>query len=106
MNSGTSSIYAFAKLRDRIEDLYQDRLSSCNKLHPLPDAYEGGSELLLMHQIDERIFISGYCRSTFHEYWAECVAAFSVKESRDLLKTMDPEVYKLLHDIIFLRRRV
>jgi hypothetical protein len=87
--------------QERIEDLYQDRLSSCNKLHPLPEAYEGGSELLLMHQIDERVFISGYCRSTFHEYWAECVAAFSVKESRELLKTMDPEVHEMLHDIIF-----
>jgi hypothetical protein len=87
--------------QDKIEDLYKERMSRCNKLHALPKGYEGGSELLLMHQIEERVFISGYSRASFHEYWAECVAAFSVKESREALKAMDPPVYEMLHEIIF-----
>lgn len=87
--------------QDKIEDLYREKLSRCNKLHALPKGYEGASELLLMHQIDERVFVSGYSRASFHEYWAECVAAFSVKESRQLLKVMDPPVYKMLCEIIW-----
>jgi len=89
-------------MQDKITDLYQGRLKTCNRLHPLPATYEGYSELLLMHQIEERIFISGYARTSMHEYWAECVAAFSVKESREMLRQMDPPVYQILHDALYL----
>jgi hypothetical protein len=47
------------------------------------------------------VFISGYARTSMHEYWAECVAAFSVKESREMLRNMDPAVYQILHDVVF-----
>lgn len=87
--------------QDKITDLYNKRLQTCNRVHPLPDGYEGLAELLLTHQIEERVYISGYARSSMHEYWAECVAAFSVKESRDMLKQMDPAVYQILHDVLF-----
>ena len=59
------------------------------------------SELLLTHQLEERVFISGYARTSMHEYWAECVAAFSVKESREMLKASDPAVYQILHNVLF-----
>jgi hypothetical protein len=87
--------------QDKITDLYQKRLHTCNRLHPLPEMYEGLAELLLTHQIEERVFISGYARSSMHEYWAECVAAFSVRESREMLKAMDPGIYQILHDVLF-----
>jgi hypothetical protein len=87
--------------QDKVTDLYNQRLQSCNRLHPLPEGYEGFAELLLTHQIEERVFISGYARTSMHEYWAECVAAFSVKESREMLRNMDPAVYQILYDVVF-----
>jgi len=47
--------------------------------------------------IYDRVFISGYARVSVHEYWAESAAAFAVKESRDILKKIDPEIHELLH---------
>lgn len=87
--------------QDKVIALYEKRLAMCNRLHPLPEQYEGLSELLLTHQIEERVFISGYSRTSMHEYWAECTAAFSVKESRDMLRAMDPAVYEILHEVLF-----
>lgn len=89
-------------LKDRITDLYQKRLKNCNRVHPLPANYEGFSELLLMQQIDQRVFISGYGRTSMHEYWAECVAAFSVKESREMLRQLDLQAYEILHSVLFM----
>ena len=87
--------------QDRITSLYQQRISKCDKLHPLPNDYEGLSELLMPQHVTERDFISGYARTSMHEYWAECTAAFSVAESRDVLKQLDPEMYNLLHELVF-----
>jgi hypothetical protein len=87
--------------QDTITDLYQKRLSASNKLHPVPEEYEGQSELLMPQKVSERVFISGYAKSSMHEYWAECTAAFSVKESRELLKQLDPSMHKLLVDLTF-----
>jgi hypothetical protein len=87
--------------QDKIDELYQTHLERCNRMHPLPEGYEGYSELLLTHQIEQRVFISGYSRASMHEYWAESVAAFSVKESRDMLKQMDPGVYEILEQVLF-----
>lgn len=87
--------------QDRITSLYQKRLSKCDKSHPLPSDYEGMSELLLPQQVAQRDFISGYARTSMHEYWAECTAAFSVKESRGVLKELDPEMHQLLLEVVF-----
>jgi hypothetical protein len=88
-------------IQDRVQDLYDELLKRCDRTHPLPEGYEGMSELLEMHQIEQRIFLSGYSRTSWHEYWAECVAAFSVKASRDLLKQMDPTAHEILRQIVF-----
>lgn len=89
-------------VQDKITDLYHKRLSTCNRMHPLPEEYDGASELLLTQQVNERIFISGYSRQSMHEYWAEATAAFSVKESREILRQCDPGVHDLLHEVVFL----
>jgi hypothetical protein len=44
--------------------------------------------------------LSGYAKTSVHEFWAECVAAFSVKESREKLKEFDPAISKLLTDLV------
>jgi len=86
--------------QDSIVNLYQKRLAKCEKLHPLPSSYEGLSELLKPQEVEERVFISGYSRTSMHEYWAECAAAFSVKESRDVLKKIDKPMYELLEQLV------
>jgi hypothetical protein len=86
--------------QNRIRDLYEARVKLCDSKHPLPLEYEGASELLTPQQVPQRMFISGYARSSKHEYWAECVAAFSIKDSRDYLKKLDPEVYEILREVI------
>lgn len=83
-----------------ISDTYQKRRIQCDQMHPLPQEYDGGAELVKPNQLEERVFISGYARSSMNEYWAESVAAFAVKSSRDLLKDVDPEIYELLSGII------
>jgi hypothetical protein len=88
-------------LQDKVDDLYRALLKRCNLVHPLPEGYEAFSELVELHQIEERVFISGYSRTSFHEYWAEAVAAFSVKPSRELLRAMDPGVSEILRQLIF-----
>ncbi|MBS1956658.1 MAG: hypothetical protein JST89_20895 [Cyanobacteria bacterium SZAS-4] len=86
--------------QNKIRDLYDARVKLCDTKHPLPPEYEGLSELLTPQQVPERLFISGYARSSKHEYWAECVAAFSVKDSRDYLKKLDPEIYEILLEVV------
>ena len=86
--------------QEKIRDLYEARVRLCDSKHPLPPEYEGLSELLTPQQVPERLFISGYARSSKHEYWAECVAAFSVKDSRDYLKKLDPPIYEVLNEVI------
>jgi len=86
--------------QDRIADLFGQRLSRSERLFPLPQAYEGTSELLPQEKIFERVFISGYARQSKFEYWAECVAAFSVKESREALKRIDPEIHEILRELV------
>jgi hypothetical protein len=90
---------------DQVDEKYRKMLKRCDSMHPAPDGYEGGSELVEMHQLDERIFISGYCRASYHEYWAECVAAFSVKSSREILKSMDPQTYEMLKEVLLYPER-
>lgn len=87
--------------QEKIKDLYHDRLKLCDKEHPLPDEYPGAAELLPQTQVMKRLFISGYARSSHHEYWAECVAAFTVLESRMFLERHDPEIFSILKDVIF-----
>ncbi|MBY0357795.1 MAG: hypothetical protein K2W82_07320 [Candidatus Obscuribacterales bacterium] len=83
-----------------ISEAYEKRRKLCDQIHPLPDGYEGGAELVQPTQLDERVFVSGYARSSMNEYWAESVAAFAVPQSRILLAEVDPEMHELLVGIV------
>ena len=91
---------------DKITEVYQQRRKSCNVLHPLPPDYDGMAELLRPQEVAQRHFISGYGRTNMHEYWAECVAAFSIKDSRIMLKQFDPAIHQMLSDIILNPQKV
>jgi hypothetical protein len=84
----------------RITELYEQRKKNCERAHPLPPNYTGFAELLEPQQVMLRHFLSGYSRASMHEYWAECVAAFSIKDSREKLKEMDPAVHSMLEDVV------
>lgn len=86
--------------QEEIDELFRKRRSASERLFPPPPAYDGTSELLSQDKISERVFISGYSRQSMHEYWAECAAAFSMKESRDALRELDPEIYQLLEELV------
>jgi hypothetical protein len=86
--------------QDRITTIYEEQLKRCDRLHPLPGEYEGLSELVRPEQVHDRIYISGYSRTSMHEYFAEATAAFSVKESRDLLKVHDPGIWEVLRGVV------
>lgn len=87
--------------QEQVKELFKERRRLSDKMFPLPEEYPGEAELVPQEQVSKRVFISGYARCSFHEYWAECAAAFSIKQSRDFLKTHDPQVYEILHDSIF-----
>jgi len=87
--------------QDRIGELYQARLKRSHKVQPPPPSYEGASELCRPENLPNRLFISGYAKSSKEEYWAECVAAFSVPESRTLLRQMDPGICKIITEVIY-----
>jgi hypothetical protein len=89
------------KTQKQIEDMYERKRAFCVKAHPAPPTYQGGSELLPKDRIYHRDFVSGYARSSFHEYWAESVAAFSTKEGRSVLKQFDPAILEILTAVIF-----
>ena len=87
--------------QEKILEIYDKRNANCERLHPHPRTYEGQSELLTPQQVEKRHFISGYSRSSMHEYFAEAVAAFSVKASREALAELDPAMYQLLRELVF-----
>lgn len=87
--------------RDRIQKLYDAKIKRCDELHPLPKDQESGVEMIEMQQIRERCFVSGYSRTSMHEYWAEALAAFSMPASRLELKTIDPGIHALLTELVF-----
>lgn len=90
------------KTQDKIEELYERRARYCNRAHPSPSGYEGLSEILRPEQVEkDRCFISGYAKHSWHEYWAECVAAFSVPQGRAELRRVDPAIVELLTDVIY-----
>ncbi len=84
----------------RVTEIYEKRIRDSQRLYPIPEEAETLSELIQPHQIEQRIFISGYARSSFNEYWAECVAAFAIKESRTLLKQCDLEIHEILKEVV------
>ena len=92
--------------QEKVKELYRERRKACDKTHPLPEEYRGDSELIKEDQVARRHFITGYARASFHEYWAECAAAFSIKRSREILKRFDPAIYNILHDVIFQPKNV
>ena len=83
-----------------ITELYEKHKAKSGRYYPLPNGYEGYAEVLTPQQVHQRVFISGYARTSMHEYWAECVAAFSVKDSRKMLKELDPGAYAILRDVV------
>lgn len=88
-------------VQEKITELHQRRLRTADRLHPPPASdFEDGSELLLPQHLEERIFISGYSRTSWHEYWAEAVGAFAVPVGRAELRKRDPEVYQIMCDVI------
>lgn len=88
------------KTQTRITELYEQHKQRSLRYHPLPAGYEGYAEVLTPQQVHQRVFISGYSRTSMHEYWAESVAAFSVKESRKMLKELDPGIYEILRSVV------
>lgn len=88
-------------IQEQIIELYEKKWRSCEKLHALPANFECASELLRLNQFERRHFISGYAKSDVKEYWAESFAAFSIKETRAILKELDPAICEILHKIIF-----
>lgn len=92
--------------QERIREAYEKRLEKCNRLHPLPEEAETYSEIVQPQDVEKRVFISGYARSSWHEYWAECVAAYATKESRLELKKCDPEMHELLTEVIMQPEKV
>ncbi len=88
-----------AAVQEQVLELYEKRKKGCDKLHRLagPDQ---SSELLMPQQLEQRHFISGYAKASAHEYWAESLAAFSLKETRDYLKEVDPVIYQIMVSLI------
>jgi hypothetical protein len=86
-------------MQDHVNEIYEKRLNQCNREHPIPEDACTLSELVEPHLVEERHFVSGYAHTSRHEYFAECVAAFAIKESRDALKKVDPELYELLMNV-------
>jgi hypothetical protein len=83
-----------------ITELYEKHKAKSARHYPLPNGYEGYAEVLTPQQVHQRVFISGYARTSMHEYWAECVAAFSVRDSRKMLKELDPAAYAILREVV------
>jgi hypothetical protein len=86
--------------QDHLTEMYNQRRKACDKVHALPPHIAGYSEFLRKDQVERRHFVSGYSKSSMHEYWAECVAAFSVKGSREILRQFDPEMHELLARLV------
>ncbi|MBX9770757.1 MAG: hypothetical protein K2X29_05270 [Candidatus Obscuribacterales bacterium] len=86
--------------QERIQSLFEKRLRTCVKLHPLPKGVSTDSELVVPEGIDKRCFVSGYAKSSHHEYFAEAVAAFSVISGRQELLKIDPEMHAMLCELI------
>ena len=51
-------------------------------------------------QLEQRHFISGYAKASVHEYWAECLAAFSLQETRAYLKEIDRPIYDIMVKLV------
>ncbi|HEY9792642.1 MAG TPA: hypothetical protein V6D22_19735 [Candidatus Obscuribacterales bacterium] len=87
--------------RAQIDAMHRNRVQRCDQIHPLPDGYDGNAELVTEVQLIERVFLSGYSRSSPEEYFAESLAAFSIKSSREKLKAIDAEIFELMHRLVF-----
>jgi hypothetical protein len=83
-----------------IQELFTKKAELSNKIFPSPPSYESSTEIIPPERLEKRSFVSGYSRSTFHEYFAEGVSTFSVKESREVLKQIDPELHAFLQNLV------
>lgn len=80
--------------RARIPRLYEERIATC-KRHS-----EGGAELLTSGAVYTRRFISGYAAVTELEYWAECIAAFSINETQGELRRIDQAMFDSIQELV------
>lgn len=88
-----------AAVQEQVLELFERRKRVCDKLHPMPDS-DNQTELLMPQQLEQRHFISGYAKSSVFEYWAESLAAFSLKETRAYLKAIDPPIYEIMVNLV------
>lgn len=88
-----------AAVQDQVLELFEKRKRNCDKLHS-GVAGDNQAELLLPQQLEKRHFISGYAKASSFEYWAESLAAFSLKETRVYLKELDPPIYEIMSNLV------
>lgn len=86
--------------QERIQSLYEKRLKACLKLHPSPKGVDAETEFVVPERIDKRCFISGYAKSSAHEYFAEAVAAFAVIAGRQELAKIDADMHAMLCELV------
>lgn len=82
---------------DSIGKAYEHRRSRCEHVDEDNNDSERLEEAGLL---DNRHFVSGYARTSKSEFWAECAAAFSVAESREMLRLVDEEMYYAIHELV------
>lgn len=77
---------------EQINSRFEEKLETCQHRESA-----NHSELFATGQeIQQRHFVSSHARTEDHEYWEECVSAFSVKQSRIALRDLDPQMHQLL----------
>ena len=83
--------YLSSELVDRLKLIFEATLSACKH-----ESTENQSEVVLDHDVASRHFVSGYARTGFWEYWAECFACFADQGAMKALKETQAEAYDLL----------
>jgi hypothetical protein len=78
-----------------LETRFRNRLLQCST-----DITVNMSELVDEKNINTRSFITGRARRSAHEYWAESVAAFSLKKSREELQWLDCDMHACILDFV------
>jgi hypothetical protein len=81
------------RIKDQVTDIYDAAFARCN--HSFNDA-----EFLWKDEdIHARHFISGHARRSSVEFFAECIAAYSVEKSRAALLEIHPDMHALIQKL-------